>query len=328
MPWVLAGLVSGALFLAPGALALLSPSPLLLAGRSGDRRRFLEGAAVGLSLVLGVSVAGGAWSGGVAQSAQLYLLLGALPAALLQPVVAASQGAARRLARAAGTWLLVVLGVWFASGTGQPSSVRASDTIGGAFDAFVERSRERGADDLRRQEVVEDFERHRESLVPWLTRLLPALIAALGLLGMWINVVYVRWFAGGTEEREEDLCRFKLPFELIWVVLGCMAVLLVQLVAPGAAWSAWGTVPVLAANALLFLAVLYWLQGVAVVNWWFLRLPLSPVLRALGIGAQAVFMAFPVISMAYLVTGLSDVWLDLRRRRSDDELTSKNGARR
>jgi len=328
LPWLLAGLVSGGLFLVPRALLVLSASPLLLVARGGQQRRVLKGALVGLLLVAGVGFAGVSWAGGVADSAQLYLLLGALPAALLQPVMNARRGAAGRLAKAAATWLVVVLGLGLANSTGGPLGVQAANAVEEAFDALLESSRSRAGEDLSRHEAVQDFERYRESVVPWVTRLLPSLVAAVGLLGMWINVVYVRWFRGGAEEREEDLCRFKLPFELIWVVLVSMAMLLLQLVVPGATSTAWGLALAVAANALLFLGVLYWLQGVAVVNWWFLRLPLSPVPRALGIGMQAVAMAIPVFSMAYLVTGLSDVWLDLRRRSGDDEVTSRNGARR
>ena len=327
LPWVLAGVVSGALFLVPRALLVLSASPLLLATRGRNQGHLLKGALVGLGLVTGASLFGWSWSGGVANSAQLYLLLGALPAALLHPVIRVRRGAIRQLGKATVTWLVVVLGLWMATSTCQPAVSRAASAVGGVFDGFVASSRSR-ADDIASQEAVEEFERRREVVVPWLTRLLPALIAVVGLLGMWINVVYVRWFAGGTEEREEDLCRFKLPFGLIWVVLASMAALLVQLLLPSGAPGVWGAGPILAANALLILGALYWLQGVAVVNWWFLRLPLTPVPRALGIGAQAVAMAIPVFSLAYLVTGLSDVWLDLRSRSGDDGVTSRNGARR
>ena len=283
---------------------------------------------VGLMVVVVAGLTGYAWSGGFAQSARLYLLVGALPGALLLPALTVRRGAALKMGRAAGLWLLVVGGLWMATDTGEPAGVRAGGAVGVVFDRLVQSSRARFSGDLTAQDAVDEFEARRGFVVPWLTTLLPALIAAVGLLGMWINVVYVRWFSGGTEKREEDLCLFKLPFGLIWVVLSCMAVLLVQLAVPGLAWGGWGVAPILAANALFILAVLYWLQGVAVVNWWFLRLPLTPVPRALGIGVQAALMAIPVVSVAYLVTGLSDVWLDLRRRQGDDEVTSRNGARR
>ncbi len=269
---------------------------------------------VGLVLVVVASVAGAGRFGGFAEAARLYLLLGALPAALLQPVIRAREGAVRRLGTATAAWLIVVLGLGLASWSGGPIGAEAGAVVDEAIDGLIASSRSRAGENQAEGEAIEEFERHRDVAVAWVTRLLPSLIAALGLLGLWINVVYVRWFTGGTEEREEDLCLFKLPFGLIWVVLGCMAMLLVQLVVPGAGAAPWSLAAGLGANALLFLVVLYWLQGVAVVNWWFLRLPLGPVPRALGIGMQAVAMAIPVVSLGYLVTGLSDVWLDLRRR--------------
>ena len=167
--------------------------------------------------------------------------------------------------------------------------------------------------------------RARERLVHWAVRLSAGLLAVVGLLGLWMNLVYVRWFSGRAREREDELCGFTLPFEIVWAVLVCMGLLLLQAV-PGA-----GTIPViwwlvtLAGNVLIFLAALYWLQGVAVVNWWFLRLPLSPLLRALGLGMQVMAMAIPVFSTGYLVAGLSDAWLSLRGGLKDDE-DSRNGA--
>lgn len=328
LPWLLAGLVSGVLFLVPRALLVLSASPLLLVARGASGGRLVRGALVGLGLVIGASLAGVSWAGEVSDSARLYLLFAALPAALLQPVVNAGTGAARQLAKAAAVWMAVVFALAATSWEGGPPGAEVAATVQEAFDGLLASSRIRAGEDLSAQEAVAEFERQRDVVVPWLTRLAPSLIAAFGLLGMWINVVYVRWFRGGTEEREEDLCLFKLPFGLIWVVLACMAVLLVQLAAPGLTSGPWSLALALAANALLILVVLYWLQGVAVVNWWFLRLPLSPVPRALGIGMQAVAMAIPVFSLAYLVTGLSDVWLDLRQRSGEGGVTSRNGARR
>jgi len=70
---------------------------------------------------------------------------------------------------------------------------------------------------------------------------------------------------------------------------------------------------ILAANGLVLLGTLYWLQGVAVANFYFFRLRVGPVTRMVGIGLQAVLMVRPVTSAMYAAAGMADAWFDLRR---------------
>jgi len=268
-----------------------------------------------------------AWSGSVSDSFVAFLLIAGVPAALLSWGLNRMVRPVPALGWAFAGWLAVA-GVVFAVSVldrGTPIGEVARVGVERVFDGALAASAVRAGDDLSALEGLDELTRARERLVHWAVRLSAGLLAVVGLLGLWMNLVYVRWFSGRAREREDELCGFTLPFEIVWAVLVCMGLLLLQAV-PGA-----GTIPViwwlvtLAGNVLIFLAALYWLQGVAVVNWWFLRLPLSPLLRALGLGMQVMAMAIPVFSTGYLVAGLSDAWLSLRGGLKDDE-DSRNGA--
>ncbi len=315
-----AGLISGGVFLVPRALLLLAPAPLLLLHRAAGPWRGLEGTALGALLVGGVALGGAVWTGSPSESLSAYLLMAGLPAALLAWGLDRASSPIAALALAWGAWMAVASAVGFVSVVDRdvPAVQVAGDTVGRVLDGALTASAVRAGDDLSALEGLDGVSRNREHLVRWAVRLLPGLLGVAGLLGLWMNLVYVRWFSGWTRQREDDLCRFTVPFPVVWVVLACMAALLLQ-VLPGAESSPalWWPVTV-AANTLVFLAALYWLQGVAVVNWWFLRLPLSPLPRALGLGMQVMAMAIPVFSTGYLVAGLSEAWLDVRGRPADD----------
>ncbi len=317
---LIAGVISGGVFLVPRALLFLGCAPLLLLHRGMGPWRGLQGTVLGVALVGGVSLWGGAWSGTVSDSIAAYLLIAGIPAALLSWGLDRRGGPIPALGWAFAGWLAVAAGVFGASVVerGTSASSVAQAAVERVVDGVLAASAERAGEDPSAMEGLEAVTQARGRLVRWAVRLFPGLLGVAGLLGLWMNLVYLRWFTGGAREKEDDLCRFELPFETVWFVLACMGVLLLQAI-PGAAAlpAVWWTVTV-GANVLLCLAALFWLQGVAVVNWWFLRLPLSPVLRALGLGMQVMAMAIPVFSTGYLVAGLSDAWLDLRGRSGAD----------
>jgi hypothetical protein len=142
---------------------------------------------------------------------------------------------------------------------------------------------------------------------------------------MWINLVYSRWFLGG-KGQDDDLCRFRMPMAPMYAFMACTAVVVAQVGPIGERLPRVEPLFGAALNGLLLLSVLYWLQGVAVLNWYFLRLRAGPVLRMAGVGAQAVFMAFPPTSVLYGGAGLADAWFDLRRLEPAGQ--DETGARR
>jgi hypothetical protein len=132
------------------------------------------------------------------------------------------------------------------------------------------------------------------------------------VLGFWLNLVYARWFVGGRDEKD-DLSTWRLPHLAILLFMGCTAGVVLQIGPIGDLVPRSTALLAASANGLVFLGALYWLQGVAVVNHWFLRLPLGPGFRLLGVAAQALTMMFPPTSALYGAAGLADAWFDLRR---------------
>ena len=318
---LLAGVVSGGVFLIPRALLLLAPAPLLLLHRGVGGWRGLQGTCVGVLLVGAVSLGGGAWSGSISDSSVAYLLVAGIPAAFLSWGLDRKVLPVPALGWAFAGWLAVASLIFAAStfGRGDSVAVVAQTTAERVFDGALAASAARAGDDLSALEGLDEVSRSRGHFVQWAVRLFPGLLGVVGLLGLWMNLVYVRWFSGGIRGKEGVLCRFKMPFEIVWGVLACMGLLLLQVIPGASSLSAVWWLGTIGGNVLVFLGALYWLQGVAVVNWWFLRLPLSPVLRALGLGMQVMAMAIPVFSTGYLVAGLSDAWLDLRGSLRDDD---------
>ena len=318
---LLAGVVSGGVFLIPRALLLLAPAPLLLLHRGVGPWRGLQGTGIGALLVGAVSLGGGSWSGSVSDSFAAYLLIAGLPAALLSWGLDRKVRPVPALGWAFVGWLAVASSVFTVSvmNRGAPAAVVAQTTVERVFDGALAASAVRAGDDLSALEGLDEVIRSRGRFVQWAVRLFPGLVGVVGLLGLWMNLVYVRWFSGGIRGKEGVLCRFEMPFEIVWGVLACMGLLLLQAIPGASSLPAVWWLGTIGGNVLVFLGALYWLQGVAVVNWWFLRLPLSPVFRALGLGMQVMAMAIPVFSTGYLVAGLSDAWLDLRGGSADDD---------
>lgn len=121
-------------------------------------------------------------------------------------------------------------------------------------------------------------------------------ISALGA-GWWL---YVR-LSQGRDDGVKPVAQFRFNDQLVWVMIGGLVLLVVGW---GDAWSLAG------ANALVFMAALYALRGVAVVLW------LYGGLNMLGVALLVVglLLAAPVILGAALFIGIGDTWLDLRTR--------------
>jgi hypothetical protein len=161
-------------------------------------------------------------------------------------------------------------------------------------------------------DAISTLESRRSWYESWGTRLLPSLVASTAVVGMWLNVIYSRWFTGA-RGKDDDLCRWQLPMWVTYLFMVCCGAVVVQVGPLAGFLPRWDPVLILAANGLVLLGTLYWLQGVAVANFYFFRLRVGPVTRMVGIGLQAVLMVRPVTSAMYAAAGMADVWFDLRR---------------
>ena len=174
-------------------------------------------------------------------------------------------------------------------------------------------------------EAIGTLESRRQWYQHWATVLLPSLAASSAVLAMWVNVIYSRWFTG-PRHKADDLCRWQLPMWVMYLFMVCCAAVVVQVGPLAGILPRWEPALVVAANGLVLLVTLYWLQGAAVANYFFFRLRVGPITKVVGIGLQAVLMVRPVTSAMYAATGMADAWFDLRRL--DEPIDDDNGEER
>ncbi len=307
-------MLSGALFLVPGLLALLSPVPLIVGYRQHGTRHGVQAAAVGLCAAPTLALLAG--GGGSAAAAVLlgYLLVPAAAGALLAWGVRVTANGAGALVLGITGYLVFLAALLGVFGLLAPGSLgdQAAGWVDQSLNAFSEAGRERAAQDVELVEVLADVQARHGWYRRWGVLLLPSITASVVALGFWLNLVYARWFVGGKDEND-DLSTWRLPHLAILLFMGCTAGVVFQFGPIGELFPRSTALLAASTNGLVFLGTLYWLQGVAVVNHWFLRLPIGPGFRLMGVAAQALTMMFPPTSALFGVAGLADAWFDLRQ---------------
>ncbi|MCF8044008.1 MAG: YybS family protein [Desulfarculaceae bacterium] len=133
-------------------------------------------------------------------------------------------------------------------------------------------------------------------------RMAPGILAAVSLVVAWLNFLAARRISRrlGAGEIGVPMNLYRTPERLVWLLIlggGVMAL--------GSGWLFW-----LGANVVLVMGVLYFFQGLAVVDFWLRRKNAPSLLRA----ALYLMVALEIYVAAILaVTGLFDMWLNLRR---------------
>ncbi len=320
-PWLRAavgGVLAAALFEAPAPLGLLAPVPLLIAGRRHGVATAVRASVIGV-LVAPVfatllSLAG---EGGGAIGAGLgFAFAVAAPALLLDRCLAWTGDASRAIEIAAASYLGVgfaVLGIAGAAAEGGAVGI-VEQGVDESLEAYAASLQEQAEARPELRGRVDSFAPQRAVFRTTLVRLFPAAAAALVAVAFWLNVMYARWFVGG-ETEEDDLTRWRLPGLVMPLTMAVMTVSVLQSGLLGDLVPRIDAVFWPAMGGLLLLGVLYTLQGIAVVNWWFVRLRMSPFLRIAGVAAQV--MVFFSAAVMFTAVGLTDAWFDLRKL--DDE---------
>ena len=136
------------------------------------------------------------------------------------------------------------------------------------------------------------------------TVIFPALALSGAILTVWLNVLSARSLLRRyAEEFPEfgDLTLWKAPERLVWVLIaaGWMMLLPINVV---------GSVGL---NILIVCCLLYLLQGLAIVGFFFKRKRVPPLLRWLFYILIAVQQYMVILVIAF---GLFDIWIDFRKR--------------
>ena len=136
-----------------------------------------------------------------------------------------------------------------------------------------------------------------------LVRIVPAMVIGSTLVVAWINLLLAKGILtakGGVFPDFGPLNHWKAPDALIWLFIGCGGLLLM----PG------NSLKMLGLNGLLILLTVYFLQGIAVVSYYFekKRFP-----RALRLFLYTLIALQQFILLLIIGLGLFDIWLNFRK---------------
>jgi len=141
-----------------------------------------------------------------------------------------------------------------------------------------------------------------------LVRIVPAMVIGSTLFIAWINLLLAKRILTTKGMFFPDfgaLNHWKAPDALIWVLIACGGLLLI----PGT------SLKMLGLNGLLILFIVYFLQGIAVVSYYFekKRFP-----RALRLFLYTLIAVQQFILLLVIGLGIFDMWLNFRKIKTDN----------
>ena len=132
--------------------------------------------------------------------------------------------------------------------------------------------------------------------------LYPGALVIAALVGGWLAWGWYHRIATrplGSSPRPFSELRFN--DHLVWLLISSLAVTLFR--APGAT-------ALVASNLLFVLGALYWARGLAITRYAMSRLAAPPLFKI----AVTAFLVLPLAFGGWLLMGVADTWLDIRRR--------------
>ncbi len=136
-----------------------------------------------------------------------------------------------------------------------------------------------------------------------LVRILPSLVVASTLFVAWTNLIAVRPIMARRGLYFPDfgrLNRWQAPDLLVWVLIGCGLIMLLPVT----------EIRLIGINGLLVLLTIYFIQGIAIVSFYFEKKKLSRAIRVvlyIMIAFQQLFL------LAIICIGLFDMWINFRK---------------
>jgi uncharacterized protein YybS (DUF2232 family) len=150
---------------------------------------------------------------------------------------------------------------------------------------------------------VRELKKAAQQTAAFLARTYPALaVVVSGLILLFLTLALTRISSGRVTLPGVPFPYWKAPETLIWLLI---------LAGFGMVFSA-GMLKTVALNLLIVLLPVYFLQGMAIVSYYFRKRGISPMFRTLGYLLVTVLNPFPLI-----VTGIGvfDLWADFRKPR-------------
>jgi len=194
---------------------------------------------------------------------------------------------------AVGFFLLLI----FAPG-GAPGELVAG-FFKGNFDAYIRAYEESGSG----TQVIEQLQALEEKLVRIVRIFYPSILIFGSIAVTWINVlVSLPLLRAGRLKtpRFESMDRWQAPEKLVWLFIG----------AGFAFFLPWGHVKFAASNAMAILAVVYFFQGLSILQFYMNKYSLSRFLKAF---VYLLILIQHYLVLGLVIAGLFDQWFDIRR---------------
>jgi len=204
---------------------------------------------------------------------------------------------------AAGVIVFVMIGALGGIGPVEAMTRWATLAIGAVVDSY----QSAGAD----AEMIAWLKQNSDQMVKTFVRLLPGLSLVSALLMAAMNYLAIRALSGrfgwGLDFPSHTFANWRSPEPLLWVVIvSGFSVAVFDGPLNTAGW-----------NLLIISAAAYLAHGVAIIHYFFEKIRVAPILRALG---YFLFFSQPLIMLLICAAGFVDVWADFRKlRRPPDE---------
>ena len=140
-----------------------------------------------------------------------------------------------------------------------------------------------------------------------LVRIVPAMVISTTLFIAWVNLLFAKSILTARGIFFPDfgpLNHWKAPDALIWLFIGCGSMLLL----PG------NNLKMLGLNGLLILLTVYFLQGIAVVSYYFEKKQFP---RALRLFLYTLIALQQFVLLLIIGLGLFDIWLNFRKLKTN-----------
>ena len=153
------------------------------------------------------------------------------------------------------------------------------------------------------EENIDLINRFLNEIQPLIVRTIPAIITISTLFVAWINLLIARPILKNRSLTDPDfgaLNMWKAPEYLVWGVIGCGAALFLPATA----------IKIIGLNGLLILMAVYFLQGIAIVSYYFEKKRLPRFIRFF---LYALIAVQHLVLLAVIGLGFFDMWINFRK---------------
>lgn len=164
------------------------------------------------------------------------------------------------------------------------------------------------------EETLQSLSRSLETIQYVLVRVIPGMAVMSTLFVTWINLLMTRSlvkFRGLKTPDFGSLTRWKSPEILIWAVIAGGVMLLIPV----------KSLKIIGLNIVLGLIMIYFIQGISIVSFYFDKRKFPRILRGVLYGLIGVQQVF---SMLVVGLGFFDLWIDFRKINKNEKLNSES----